>query len=285
LKPTTLAAAATTAALAAAGAYAVGSQQADGSAQAAGATRSAAGVQAAYAASTQAGRGPGRDLSSAADALGVSQSALRTALQELHAEQDPKPGRADLAAALAKALGKTEAQVTAAFRAIREDGAGRRGPGRDLARALASELDVSAERVRTALQEAHEAAHAARRQELVAALAEELGIEAARVSAALEELRPPARDGFPRERTDLTEALAQELNIEEERVDEAFDALREAREAEFEQRRQAFADRLADKLNIPRARVRELIADRGLLVGPGFGGRRGGPGGPGFAHP
>ncbi len=288
MHPTRLAAAASVAAVAAAGAYAIGSQQSGGSALAAGASRATPATQVpAVSPAVRTGlRGPGRDLASAADALGVSESSLRTALAELRAEQDPKAGRADLAAALATALGKTQAQVTAALDAVRSDGGRRRGRGDGLATALAARLGVSAERVRAALTEAHEAAHAARRQEVAAALAKELGIDTARVADALEAVRPdPGDRSARRDGIDLTEALAGELGIAEERVDEALDALRDARRAEHERRLQAFADRLAAKLEISRERVRELVADGGLLGGPGRGGHGGGPGFPGGGRP
>lgn len=294
MKPIKLAAAASTAAVAAAAAYAVGTQQSDGSAQAAGTSRSVAATQAAAAAtstpSATAGRPWERGLAGAADALGVSPSALRTALEELRDEQAPRTGLPDIAASLARALGKTEAEVSSALDAVRRDGGdrGHRGAG-GLASALAAELDVSAERVRAALTEAHEAGHAEWRREQAAALARELGMDAARVAAALEEVAPdPGDPGQRRAWTDVTEALARELGIEEDRVDEAFDALGEARAAERDTRVRELADQLAEKLDIPRERVRDLARDFGLLGGGGPGGRGGAPGGPGFpwgGHP
>lgn len=269
-------------------AYAIGSQT-NGSADAASGSStkaSAATVAAGYGPATAAGRARGagrRGLDDLAGALGVSEDKLRDALSDLRPARDP--GHADLAAAVAKALGVDTAKVTAAIDAIRKDRSGPRGRA-GIASALAKALGIDAAKVRTALRDAIDSEHKARRDEQAAALATAIGgVSAADVASALDKLRPtrsarPGR-GFGRgTRGDLAAALAKELGVDTAKVTAGLETLRKQREAEFTKQRAEFAKQLAAKLGIDEAKVTKALADSGPF---GFGGGpgRGGPGGPG----
>src|SRR4051794_31091769 len=134
------------------GAYALGSQAGDGGALASssGASGDAAnGTNVATKSGGQPnargfGRGGGFGLDALATKLGVTPTALQTALKAIRAEKTPAQRRAELTQALATALGKPVDQVTAAVNSVLPD----RGPGGpdkvrgDFAAALAKALGV-----------------------------------------------------------------------------------------------------------------------------------------------
>jgi Mn-dependent DtxR family transcriptional regulator len=245
-------------------AYALGSQAGDGDAIAGSpAGTTAAGAPAATAAATgNRGRdadrrhhhgGPG--LSRLAERLGVSASALRTALTEIRREQPSRAERRQqLAAALAAALGLPADRVTSALDRVAPD----RGARRDrLAEQLAAELGVDAAKVRAALDKVRRGHHDGRdRGDGVAAeLARALGVDAAKVRAALQKLRGDRRDGHRgARRDDRLEALADALGVSEDRLETALRKVRD-------DQRDAFAARLAKKLGISAAKVRDALGD------------------------
>ena len=94
-----------------------------------------------------------------ADRLGVSESALKEALDELRPTGDLK---ADLAPFLADALGKSQAEVQTALEGLRGD---------------------------------HDERHKAMRDEFAAALAKELGLAEDKVAAALDKVKPQPPQG------------------------------------------------------------------------------------------
>ena len=178
----------------ASGAYALGSQAGDGAALAGDKTSSG----------RQAGpsgpghrRGPGRDLSRIADRLGVTEAKLRAALEDLR----PDRGAMD------------------EHRAA-------------LAKALATELGLSADKVETALGKLEGERKAGRRERrgdrlerFDTALAAKLGISAAKVRAAFDDLRPGGRRGGPPDLGDL----AGKLGVTEDKLRSALADLRPGR--------------------------------------------------------
>jgi hypothetical protein len=137
--------------------------------------------------------GPGahrQELTALARELGVSRAKLRAALDAVGAGD--RPGKGDLAADLAEALGVEASAVEEILEANRPDG--RHGPGGpgghgDIVEALASGLNIDEAKVEDALESLHEQRHDA----FAAALAEELGLDAADVEAALDSFRPGPR--------------------------------------------------------------------------------------------
>lgn len=108
-------------------------------------------------------------------------------------------GRDDLAAAVAKALGASTADVQSVLDANRPDrSAGRPAPGTKpdssaLAAALAQKLSVSQDKAQAALDaafKAHQDDHAAREAAMYAAVAKALGKDVATVQKAFEANRP-----------------------------------------------------------------------------------------------
>src|SRR3954454_23175989 len=116
------------------GAYALGSQAGDGGALASGSNPSASGNGNGSGAPANVsvrrdGRpgfrgGPG--LGDLATKLGVSEAALRTALEAVRDSKTPDQRRAELTQALATALGKPVDQVTSALSSVLPDKPGRR---------------------------------------------------------------------------------------------------------------------------------------------------------------
>ena len=244
-RTTRTAAALAGAAAAASGAYALGTQADDGSALAGGTRGASSAVAVGY-----GGSGPGGPrLNGLADELGVSEARLREALEKVRPERK-RPQREDHAADLAAALGVSEAKVREAFEQVGAD----RHAG--IARALAEALDKPVADVRPALEKAHDAAHAdgARRGDrdaLLSTLASELNVSRDKVASALRSLR---REGRPRRgrgpdgaalakalgvtqaelraamgklhterRNAFADALAAELNIDKAKVREALE--------------------------------------------------------------
>lgn len=145
------------------------------------------------------GFGPGADPAALATSLGVSEERLRAAIEKVRPEKGDR--REERAAAIAKALGASTADVQSVLEEQGPGGPGRGGPGPGgpgrgprgdasaLVTALAKKTGKSEADVRKAL-EAARPEPGARRDELAAALAKDLGLETAKVRAALEAARP-----------------------------------------------------------------------------------------------
>ncbi len=180
----------------ASGAYALGSQAGDGAALAGDKTSS--GRQAGpYGPGPGQPGGPGRDLSRIASQLGVTEANLRAALEDLR----PDRGAMD------------------EHRAA-------------LAKALATELGLSADKVETALGKFKGERKAGRRERrgdrlerFDTVLAAKLGISAAKVRAAFDDLRPGGRRGGPPDLGDL----AGKLGVTEAKLRSALADLRPGR--------------------------------------------------------
>lgn len=302
-RKTTTAVALTGAVAAISGAYALGTQVRDGSAEARDAASTSTSTTTSgstTAARTTAGRpDPGQEL---AQRLGVSQDALRKALDALRAKGAGPgaggPGR-DHAAddqALADALGVTPARLRAALQKLHD------AHEQEELSALAKALGVDVAKLHSALdalrpQGARGAPPAGappaggpRRDHrgpdgLAAALAKKLGLGPAAVRRALRSVHPDrgARHRGGRE-DDLVAGLAKELGLDPAEVKAALAKLRATEQQRWEARRTAFADALAKQLGIDAKKVRDaLAAGPGPVPGPGAGpgpgfGRGGGPG-------
>ena len=258
---TTTAAVAAAGAALAFGAYGIGSQVGDGDATAAsngGRSGSSA---------TAAREHPG--LAQLADELGVSTSKLRTALGELRSEDPEEDRHAEMAAALADALGKSTDEVT---KALEELDSARHDA---FAANLAKELGVDAARVASALEENKPEG---RRRPSFGALAKDIGVTRAELRAAF---RSVDRDGMGRheDRGDRTADLAKALGVTEKQLEDASEKLEDTAEERHDARRAAFAKKLADKLGIDADKVEAALEDAGPFGDRG--GHRGGPGGPG----
>src|SRR3954470_22706150 len=148
------------------GAYALGTQSGDGGALASGSNAAASGAAPTVASDR---RGPGRagfrrggaGLDDLATKLGVSETALRTALVAIRDAKTPDQRRAELTQALATALGKPVDQVTSALNSVLPD-----KPDRDRVRG-----------------------------QFAADLAKALGVDTAKVQAGLDKARQDFRDG------------------------------------------------------------------------------------------
>jgi hypothetical protein len=193
-----------TAATAAFAAYAVGSQTNSGGT--AGASGSAAagygyapgpGARGPRDGREPFGRGP--DLAALATKLGVSTTALKSALQSLRPDA---AGHADvrdaMAQKLADALGVDKAKLTAALAKLRPDGRGRHDGPRDGAKGADTAF--------------------------AAALAKELGQSTADVTAALTKLRADHDAAEKTERDAFAQKLADKLNISADKVKSVFAA-------------------------------------------------------------
>jgi hypothetical protein len=246
----------------ASGAYALGSQAGNGSAAAAKSPQSAPGPGVGY------GPPPGRrfggirpGLDRLATRLGVSEEALRTALQDVR----PKPPavRANMAQELADALGIDVAKVQAAFDKLaprmREKERKPDAHRRDFTAALAKQLGLTTAKVEKALQ-----AQRGRDRD-PGALAGALGVTPQKLRQAFAKLwkdhgPPGARDRIHDHRP-ATAALAKELGVTQAQLQAAFDKVRAAHEADFAKLRDQFAQKLADRLHIDVAKVKAALAD------------------------
>jgi len=212
-------------------AYGIGSQSADGSAGAAASNRGANTAPAGFIGRGGPGRGGGFGLDALAEDLGVSASALRTALEDVRGDlPQPEDRKADMAAALATALGVSTEKVTAALEGLHDD----RHAG--LAAALAQELGLGAAKVEAAIEKVHEDRDGRRgRRADAAALAKELGVTRAKLRAAFgairDEMGPRDRDHGERH-AELAAELAAALDLDEAKVEAALEQLREDHEAE-----------------------------------------------------
>jgi protein-disulfide isomerase-like protein with CxxC motif len=240
----------------ASGAYALGSQAGDGDAAAAKTTNGTYGG---------APPGPGRpgfgfgrgpagprpDLSGLASRLGVSESALRKALEDLRPAQRREHLRDDMAQELADALGIDVAKVQAAFDKLRPQ---REERGhRDLAAALAKQLGLSTAKVQSALDAQRE------RRGGPDALAKALGVTPAKLRQAFAALWRDHRPARDHARGPAIGALAKELGVTQAQLKAAFDKLRAAKEKQFADRRAEFAKQLAAKLGIDASKVEKAL--------------------------
>jgi hypothetical protein len=138
--------------------------------------------------------GHGRvDTAALAKALGVTEARLQAALDKVKpAQGDRAAHQAAETAALAKALGQSAADVQAVLDANRPDRSAA-GQGRHddsaLAKALAAKFGVTQDKAQAALDAARPD-QGERGTELAAALAKELGLDAAKVKAALDAQHP-----------------------------------------------------------------------------------------------
>ena len=136
------------------------------------------------------GHGGGRghvDTAVLARALGVTEAKVTAALDAQRRSKDDNKG--DQAAAIARELGGSTSDVQAVLDANRGDHGKGGGPGHDdstLARALATKLGVTQAKAQAAL----DAAHTAREDAEATALATALGVDAAKVKAALAAQHP-----------------------------------------------------------------------------------------------
>jgi hypothetical protein len=140
------------------------------------------------------GHGGGRQVDAAAlaKALGVTEAQIQAALDKVKPTQaDHAAQEAAETAAIAKALGQPAADVQAVLDANRPDRSAGKGQHDDsaLAKALAAKFGVTQEKAQAALDAAHPDKDA-RGTELAAALAKELGLDAAKVKAALDAQHP-----------------------------------------------------------------------------------------------
>src|SRR4051812_37641959 len=144
------------------GAYALGTQSGDGGALASGSNASASGAAPAKGTVVVSGRGgPGRPgfrggagLDDLATKLGVSEAALRDALQAVRDAKTPAQRRTELTQALATALGKPVDQVTSALSSVLPDKPDRRRFRSALTTARAKALGGAAARVQPGLDKA-----------------------------------------------------------------------------------------------------------------------------------
>src|SRR4051812_39273485 len=147
------------------GAYALGTQSGDGGALASGSNASASGAAPAKgAAVVVSGRGgPGRPgfrrgagLDDLATKLGVSETALRDALEAVRDAKTPAQRRTELTQALATALGKPVDQVTSALDSVLPDRPDRDRVRGQFAADLAKALGVDTAKVRAGLDKARQ---------------------------------------------------------------------------------------------------------------------------------
>jgi hypothetical protein len=132
--------------------------------------------------------GPGRDDAALAKALGVTQAKLRAAQEAIHSTKtDPRTAEAT---ALAKALDATTADVQAVLDAQGPGrGYGRPGDDSALVTALAKKTGKTEAEVTTALK----TVRTDRQDAEATALAKELGLDAAKVKSALAAAKPAGR--------------------------------------------------------------------------------------------
>jgi hypothetical protein len=178
----------------ASGAYALGSQTGDGSALAGDRTSTSGRQAGPYGPGPGRRGGPRRDLSDIAGRLGVTEAKLKAALQDLRPDGGAMDERrAALAKALAGELGVPADKVTAALDKLhgqRKDQRGRR--------------------------------RGDRRARFDAALAAKLGVEPAKIRSAFENLRPGGRGGGPPDLADL----AKQIGVSEAKLRSAIGDLR-----------------------------------------------------------
>jgi biotin operon repressor len=219
----------------ASGAYALGNEAGDGSADAAKGDQVRHGHG--FGPPGRPGFRPGFD--DLADRLGVEETALREALEDIASER-----RTQFAQRLADALKLDRAQVEESLEDLRPDRPHFRRPAA-IAAALAKELGLSTAKVRAALEQRRGPGE----------LADALGVSEERLREAFHAVigkpRPPHGPRLGN--------LADELGVTQAQLDAALEKLRDD-----------FAQELADRLNLDVAKVQEA-----LKATPRFGGRRG----------
>jgi hypothetical protein len=139
---------------------------------------------------------------------------------------------------------------------------GPRGAGRGL-QDLATQLGVSQDKLKAALDAVKSKRSGSARQSLVDALAAELGVSADSVQNALKSARDQAAPGRPWRKPDadaLAASLAKSLNLDEAKVKAALDKVRSDAQQRFEQERKQFADDLAQELGLPVDKVEKALS-------------------------
>jgi hypothetical protein len=247
--------------------YAIGSQTGGGSASAQGSptTSTATTPYGAPPGGPWKGRGHWRGGSGAdagfsalAGKLGVSTSALRSALDAIRAQLGPRSGQRDQHEAdLAKALGVTQAQLDAALAKLRP--ARRAGPG-DPAQALASKLGIDAAKVRVAFDALR--ARGPQAGDPLASLAKALGVDEAELRAAMQAVGPRGGPGPHPHPDDTAFAgdLAKALGLDASKVKAALAKLRTQAEADHKAKEDKLASALAAKLGLDATKVKDALA-------------------------
>jgi hypothetical protein len=222
---------------------------------------------------------PGPALDNFADALGVDAEELQDALKDFH-DQHRADNRAAFAATLGKALGKSAADVEAAF-----DGLFEKRDGRFAGR-LADELGLDADKVASALGELRDE-KPRDPGSFAAALADKLGMDSDKVDDALRAIRPDGRARHHRHGALPLRQLATALDVTRAELRKAFRDLREGADSAAKDRRAELVAFLAERFGISKEKVDGALPQ---FPGPGPGrhggrpgaGGPGGPGGPGF---
>jgi Clp amino terminal domain, pathogenicity island component len=210
------------------------------------------------------GGGFGFGLDSLASRLGVSTTALQDALKAIRDSKTPEQRRTEFTQALAAALGKSADQVASAVDSVLPGHGARKA---DLAAALAKALGVDVAKVQAGLDKArqdfkggrpgpgrhdpHDRRAAA--DTFVNDIAAATGVDAAKVRSALQSLRPDRGDRRDR-RDDVRQKLAQALGVTPDQLQTAIDKV------ETDQRN-AFATALAQRLNIDVRKVKDVLKD------------------------
>jgi plasmid stability protein len=199
----------------------------------------------------------GRWVDRLAARLGVSATALKAALLHVREATPRTDRRTEQIRVLAAGLGRSEAQVRTALTATRP--AERPRTPEVLAGALARELGLDAERVRTAM-ETVEARRTARGRLSGArgvgqALAEELGVDVVRLREAIR-----AVDGPRRARRGDAQDIAAALAVDVCDVRRVLEAHRRGEADRHEARQEAFAAALAQELGMPVAQVSDALS-------------------------
>ena len=259
-------------------AFAIGSQAGGGSAVAGTSPAPAAATTTSAFAKAQAATGPERRgttrhehqevlLADVARKLGVSENALRAAMEDLRPGRDGED-HADFATDLAKLLGLDAAKVQAALGKT-GPGPGERhrhhgGPPEEIVAELAEDLKLDPAKVRAAFDAVRPPEPPRRgerpdKDDFLAALAKELGVDAADVRRSLEDVRPPGhgrkeRHGPGGPRGPFADDLAKELGVSGDKLEQAFDTLMQRRQA-------AFAKALAARLSISPDKVEEVLRE------------------------
>jgi hypothetical protein len=224
-----------------------------------------------------AGAGGGRGLAGAprgrwvdrlATRLGVSDAALKGALQAVRAATPRSDRHADFIAALAAGLGRSEAQVRDALAGGRPRPAGLQA----LTEALARELGHDVGEVRRGFAAVQNARRARGRlpgaRGIGQALAAELDVDVDRLRDALRAL-----DGPKRGRRGDVQDIAMALAVDPAEVRAILHGYCENSAARREARRAAFVAALAHELGMPTQRVSEALSEMPARRGSARSGR------------
>ena len=252
-------------------AFAIGSQVGGGSAVAgtSAETTAAAETRPVHNGGGKPGGPRGAFFGDLATKLGVEESKLKAALEDL---RPAKADRDEHVADLARILNLDEARVQAALDKVRPERVHRRGPPDGLVAELAKDLKLDEAKVRAAFERLRPERPSERgappdKDAFLAALAKELGVPVADVRESLADHR---RGHGPDEHKrggpggPASAELAKELGVSTETLDKAFETLHEERRAEF-------AKELAAKLSISPDKVEEVLKE---LPHPGRRGHR-----------